>query len=84
MLLPGARPGKLPTRSCGTYDCHPAANESVGGYGRGVAQPGSAPQWGCGGRRFKSSRPDQLHPTKLPCNAVPGRRIRKLPKRTTA
>ena len=26
---------------------------------RGVAQPGSAPQWGCGGRRFKSSRPDQ-------------------------
>ncbi len=27
---------------------------------RGVAQPGSAPQWGCGGRRFKSSRPD--HP----------------------
>ena len=32
-------------------------------HGRGVAQPGSAPQWGCGGRRFKSSRPDQL-PTK--------------------
>ena len=29
-------------------------------HGRGVAQPGSAPQWGCGGRRFKSSRPDQL------------------------
>src|SRR6478672_3392319 len=27
---------------------------------RGVAQPGSAPQWGCGGRRFKSSRPDRL------------------------
>src|SRR5258708_38813860 len=26
--------------------------------GRGVAQPGSAPQWGCGGRRFKSSHPD--------------------------
>jgi hypothetical protein len=26
---------------------------------RGVAQPGSAPYWGCGGRRFKSSRPDQ-------------------------
>ncbi len=24
-----------------------------------MAQPGSAPQWGCGGRRFKSSRPDQ-------------------------
>ena len=26
---------------------------------RGVAQPGSAPAWGAGGRRFKSSRPDQ-------------------------
>ncbi len=29
-------------------------------FGRGVAQPGSAPQWGCGGRRFESSRPDQF------------------------
>ena len=26
---------------------------------RGVAQPGSAPAWGAGGRRFESSRPDQ-------------------------
>ena|SRR5437867_6247103 len=26
---------------------------------RGVAQPGSVPAWGAGGRRFKSSRPDQ-------------------------
>ena len=26
---------------------------------RGVAQPGSAPQWGCGGREFESRRPDQ-------------------------
>ena len=25
---------------------------------RGVAQPGSAPVWGTGGRRFKSSHPD--------------------------
>src|SRR5579883_2858923 len=25
---------------------------------RGVAQPGSAPEWGSGGRRFKSSLPD--------------------------
>ena len=32
------------------YHCQPA---------RGVAQPGSAPEWGSGGRRFKSSRPDQ-------------------------
>jgi hypothetical protein len=28
---------------------------------RGVAQPGSAPVWGTGGRRFKSSHPDQLN-----------------------
>ena len=28
-------------------------------YCRGVAQPGSAPALGAGGRRFKSSRPDQ-------------------------
>ena len=27
---------------------------------RSVAQPGSAPAWGAGGRRFKSSRSDQL------------------------
>src|SRR5690348_8303306 len=26
---------------------------------RGVAQPGSASHWGCGGRWFESSRPDQ-------------------------
>ena len=25
---------------------------------RGVAQPGSAPEWGSGGRRFKSGHPD--------------------------
>ena len=29
--------------------------------GRGVAQPGSAPAWGAGGRWFKSSRPDHFH-----------------------
>lgn len=28
--------------------------------GRGVAQPGSAPQWGCGGREFESPRPDHF------------------------
>src|SRR5512140_3695026 len=28
-------------------------------FPRGVAQPGSAPALGAGGRRFKSSRPDQ-------------------------
>src|SRR5258705_13509050 len=30
------------------------------GSRRGVAQPGSAPAWGAGGRRFKSSRPDHF------------------------
>ena len=29
--------------------------------GRGVAQPGSALDWGSRGRWFKSSRPDQFH-----------------------
>ena len=29
--------------------------------GRGVAQFGSAPEWGSGGRWFESSRPDQTH-----------------------
>ena len=28
---------------------------------RGVAQPGSAPVLGTGGRRFESSRPDHQH-----------------------
>ena len=27
-------------------------------YYRGVAQPGSAPEWGSGGRRFESGHPD--------------------------
>src|SRR5690242_4270896 len=29
-------------------------------HGRGVAQPGSASHWGCGGRWFESSRPDHF------------------------
>ncbi len=29
--------------------------------GRDVAQSGSAPEWGSGGRKFKSSHPDQLY-----------------------
>ena len=28
---------------------------------RGVAQPGSAPEWGSGGRQFKSAHPDQYN-----------------------
>ena len=33
---------------------------------RDVAQPGSAPEWGSGGRRFKSGRPD--YRKRRPCN----------------
>jgi hypothetical protein len=29
---------------------------------RGVAQPGSVPAWGAGGREFESHRPDQATP----------------------
>ena len=32
---------------------------------RGVAQPGSAPAWGAGGREFKSRRPDHLSKRKI-------------------
>ncbi len=33
------------------------------GLCRGVAQSGSVPEWGSGGRWFKSSRPDQKNIT---------------------
>ena len=36
---------------------------------RGVAQPGSAPAWGAGGRWFKSTRPDHS-PTSCTCVLV--------------
>ena len=36
---------------------------------RHVAQPGSAPSWGVGGRRFKSSRADQKHIENQPLTA---------------
>ena len=42
---------------------------------RGVAQPGSAPQWGCGGREFESRRPDQSD-TSSPLRPSPARRSR--------
>src|SRR5690606_20366433 len=38
---------------------------------RGVAQLGSAPHWGCGGRRFKSCRPDQLFELFAPLDSRP-------------
>src|SRR3982750_4469540 len=36
---------------------------------RGVAQPGSASHWGCGGRWFESSRPD--HSTESQLTSMP-------------
>ncbi|CAG9197771.1 hypothetical protein BVI2075_230194 [Burkholderia vietnamiensis] len=42
--------------------CDPFKTEELSviiSFFRGVAQPGSVPAWGAGGRRFKSSRPDQ-------------------------
>jgi hypothetical protein len=38
----------------------PGGHAPPGRNGRDVAQPGSASHWGCGGRRFESSRPDQF------------------------
>ena len=39
---------------------HGCGLELVKPYSRGVAQPGSAPALGAGGRQFKSDRPDHL------------------------
>ncbi len=43
----------------------------IDGFGRGVAQPGSAPAWGAGGRKFESSRPD--HSNSRSGRPAPGR-----------
>ena len=40
-----------------------------------MAQSGSAPVWGTGGRRFKSGRPDQISRTKRPFGAVSAFRV---------
>lgn len=48
--------------------------------GRDVAQPGSASHWGCGGRRFESSRPDQFSGARV----YPGTNDRKMPRRKRA
>ncbi len=36
------------------------AGSSYSSYRRGIAQPGSAPAWGAGGRKFESFCPDQF------------------------
>jgi hypothetical protein len=58
------RADKAAQPPCGLAVCytHPRSR-------RGVAQPGSAPALGAGGRRFKSSRPDSEagETAKQPC-----------------
>ena len=47
--------------SCHVLSCDPILYDvALLKSRRGVAQPGSAPAWGAGGRRFKSSRPDHI------------------------
>jgi hypothetical protein len=53
-------PGSAQTNSCQEPLLSPRALPIGPPSGRDVAQPGSASHWGCGGRRFESSRPDQL------------------------
>jgi hypothetical protein len=60
--MPAAAGPASVSRSSG--DAHPGTSGAVwdngDSSGRGVAQPGSAPALGAGGRWFESSRPDQL------------------------
>ncbi len=48
----------LTHRGAGRYTAVPRSVAVSPSRSRGVAQPGSAPAWGAGGRRFKSCRPD--------------------------
>ncbi len=54
-------------RRCGSVR-DPLSHE----HRRGVAQPGSAPVWGTGGRRFKSSLPDHDPPSHASSSYCPG------------
>ena len=52
-------------------DVHPTSPRRIRSTRRGVAQPGRAPGSGPGGRRFKSSLPDQSPQTLLAAKEVP-------------
>ena|SRR6185437_259646 len=58
-LSAGFRPIRIRPRPRITKFSQVRYNECICLFCRGVAQPGSAPALGAGGRRFKSSRPDQ-------------------------
>ena len=45
---------------------------------RGVAQPGSAPEWGSGGRRFKSDHPDHRLKVNESDHLIPHQRLHQL------
>ena len=64
------------------YGAYPLGSSAVGRYcfrpgddaetRRAVAQLGSAPRSGRGGRRFKSSQPDQKYSLGVPVSTSPG------------
>src|SRR5579864_2071988 len=54
-----------PARLCGSPPQSMASSSFIIKKCRGVAQPGSAPALGAGGRRFKSYRPDHFKTQRL-------------------
>ena len=58
----GHRPPRPPSDPSGPASCSSTGSCSplVDSRHRGVAQPGSAPEWGSGGREFESRRPDRI------------------------
>jgi hypothetical protein len=55
----------FPAAGDGPAELHPVTCDNRG-IGRGVAQPGSAPALGAGGRWFESSRPDHFSSSGVP------------------
>ena len=54
----GVQTCALPISSSSTTPLSPSPTISIFPASRDVAQLGSAPEWGSGGRRFESGRPD--------------------------
>jgi hypothetical protein len=58
------RPSILPVNGCGVNVFFALTGKNIAVISntkiRDVAQSGSAPEWGSGGREFKSRRPDHL------------------------
>ena len=64
----GRRRAGPPNSACGLS---PFPRSAMLSADRGVAQPGSAPEWGSGGRAFESLRPDHLLSVKRPPDSTP-------------